>query len=209
MKTNTCRLAFYPSARNKQLDILDSHYVFKVRSQSCLESSSTVHQNSIFMTSFFFSFLSLQLLCCCRWAYLSRLRTVNAPEIVSMEMTLSGGISQRGLVSKQKAWKISSHKQEEYGIPFHAFLLLNFFGNLLLAIAFSYLKEIIFLLLLFCKGCMGFINKHTLRHESNTACTVNSFSPAEEQSCCGGNITASYQRVLYPRRGRRRAPWIV
>ena len=54
-KTNTCRLAFFPSARNKQLDILDSHYVFKVRSQSCLESSSTVHQDSIFMTSFFFS----------------------------------------------------------------------------------------------------------------------------------------------------------
>ena len=52
---NTCRLAFFPSARNKQLDILDSHYVFKVRSQSCLESSSTVHQDSIFMTSFFFS----------------------------------------------------------------------------------------------------------------------------------------------------------
>ena len=74
-KRKTCRLAFFPSARNKQLDILDSHYVFKVRSQSCLESSSTVHQDSIFMTSFFFSFLSLQLLCCCRWAFLSRLRT--------------------------------------------------------------------------------------------------------------------------------------
>ena len=54
-KRKTCRLAFFPSARNKQLDILDSHYVFKVRSQSCLESSSTVHQDSIFMTSFFFS----------------------------------------------------------------------------------------------------------------------------------------------------------
>ena len=74
-KTNTCRLAFHPSARNKQLHILDSHYVFKVRSQSCLELSSTVHQDSIFMTSFF-SFLSLQLLCCCRWAFLSRLRTI-------------------------------------------------------------------------------------------------------------------------------------
>ena len=125
-----------------------------------------------------------------------------------MEMTLSGGISQRGLVSKQKAWKISSHKQEEYGIPFHAFLLLNFLGYLLLAIAFSYFQEIIslLLLLLFCKGCMRFINKHTLRQESNTASTVNSFSPAEKQSCCGRNITASYQRVLYPRRGRRRAP---
>ena len=74
-KTNTCRLAFFPSARNKQLDILDSHYVFKVRSQSCLESSSTVHQDSIFRTSSF-SFLSLQLLCCCRWAFPSRLRTI-------------------------------------------------------------------------------------------------------------------------------------
>ena len=116
------------------------------------------------------------------------------------------GVKAEGLVSKQKAWKISSHKQEEYGIPFHAFLLLNFFGNLLLAIAFSYLKEIIFLPLLFCKGCMRFINKHTLRQESNTASTVNYFSPAEKQSCCGRNITASYQRVLYPRRGRRRAP---
>ena len=110
-------------------------------------------------------------------------------------MTLSGGISQRGLVSKQKAWKISSNKQEECGIPFHAFLSLNFFGYLLLAIAFSYLQEIISLLLLFCKGCMRFINKHTLRQESNTASTVNYFSPAEKQSCCGRNITASYQRV--------------
>ena len=73
-KTNTCRLAFFPSARNKQLDILDSYFVFKVRSQSCLESSSTVHQDSIFRTSSF-SFLSLQLLCCCRWAFPSRLRT--------------------------------------------------------------------------------------------------------------------------------------
>ena len=70
---NTCRLAFFPSARNKQLDILDSNYVFKVRSQSCLELSSKVHQDSIFMP--FFSFLSLQLLCCCRWEFLSRLRT--------------------------------------------------------------------------------------------------------------------------------------
>ena len=74
-KTNTCRLAFYPSARNKQLDILDSYFVFKVRSQSCLESSSTVHQDSIFITSFF-SFLSLQLLCCSRWEFLARLRTI-------------------------------------------------------------------------------------------------------------------------------------
>ena len=71
-------------------------------------------------------------------------------------MTLSGGISQRGLVSKQKAWQISSHKREECGIPFYAFLLLNFFGYLLLAIAFSYLQEILFfllLLLLFCSCC--------------------------------------------------------
>ena len=59
-------------------------------------------------------------------------------------MTLGGGISQRGLVSKQKAWQISSHKREECGIPFYAFLLLNFFGYLLLAIAFSYLQEILF-----------------------------------------------------------------
>ena len=72
-----------------------------------------------------------------------------------MEMTLSGGISQRGLVSKQKAWKISSHKQEEYGIPFHAFLLLNFFGNLLLAIAFSYLKEIIFFVIIILQRMYG------------------------------------------------------
>ena len=63
LKANTCRLAFFPSARNKQLDIPDSHYVFIVRSQSCLELSSTVHQDSIFTTSFFWRPTSLQLLC--------------------------------------------------------------------------------------------------------------------------------------------------
>ena len=166
-----------------------------------------VHQDSIFRTSPFSFFVSNYFVAVGEKFFQDW--ELYAPEIVSMEMTLSGGISQRGLVSKQKAWKISSHKQEEYGIPFHAFLLLNFFGYLLLAIAFSYLQEIISLLLLFCKGCMRFINKHTLRQESNTASTVNYFSPAEKQSCCGRNITASYQRVLYPRRGRRRAPWIV
>ena len=107
-KTNTCRLAFYPSARNKQLDILDSHYVFKVRSQSCLESSSTVHQDSIFMTSFFSLFLVSSYFVAVGEHFLQDWE-LYAPEIVSMEMTLSGGISQRGLVSKQKAWKISSH----------------------------------------------------------------------------------------------------
>ena len=34
-----------------------------------------VHQDSIFRTSSF-SFLSLQLLCCCQWEFLSRLRTL-------------------------------------------------------------------------------------------------------------------------------------
>ena len=92
LKANTCRLAFFPSARNKQLDIPDSHYVFIVRSQSCLELSSTVHQDSIFTTSFFLFLVSNYFV------------EQNAPEIVSMEMTLSGGISQRGLVSKRKAW---------------------------------------------------------------------------------------------------------
>ena len=139
-KRKTCRLAFFPSARNKQLDILDSHYVFKVRSQSCLELSSTVHQDSIFITSFFFFLFLVSNYFVAVGEHFFQDWELYAPEIVSMEMTLSGGISQRGLVSKQKAWKISSHKQEEYGIPFHAFLLLNFFGYLLLAIAFSYLQ---------------------------------------------------------------------
>ena len=92
LKANTCRLAFFPSARNKQLDIPDSHYVFIVRGQSCLELSSTVHQDSIFMTSFFLFLVSNYFV------------EQNAPEIVSMAMTLSGGISQRGLVSKRKTW---------------------------------------------------------------------------------------------------------
>ena len=51
-----CRLAFFPSSRNEQLDIPDSYFVFKVRSPSCLELSSTVHQVSTFKT-FFFLFL--------------------------------------------------------------------------------------------------------------------------------------------------------
>ena len=30
------------------------------------------------------------------------------------------------------------------------------------------------------------------------------FSPAKKRSCCGGDITASYLQVLYPRRGKKR-----
>ena len=95
LKANTCRLAFFPSARNKQLDIPDSHYVFIVRSQSCLELSSTVHQDSIFTTSFFLFLVSNYFV------------EQNAPEIVSMAMTLSGawwnlpkrpGVKAKGLV---------------------------------------------------------------------------------------------------------------
>ena len=33
-------------------------------------------------------------------------------------------------------------------------------------------RRFFLLLILFCKGCIRFINKHTLRQESNTACTV-------------------------------------
>ena len=205
-KTNTCRLAFFPSARNKQFDILDSNYVFKVRGQSCLESSSTVRQDSIFRTSSF-SFFSLRLLCCCRWAFPSRLRTIctknrfHGNEAQWWNLPKRPGVKAEGLVDcfsqTGGIWHSISclFVTEPLRLPFSCF-------------SFSYLQEILFFIIIILQR-MHTIYKQTHRQESNTACTVDSFSPAKKKSCCGGNITASYQRVLCPRRGRRRAPWIV
>ena len=145
-KTNTCRLAFFPSARNKQLDILDSYFVFKVRSQSCLESSSTVHQDSIFRTSSF-SFLSLQLLCCCRWAFPSRLRTIctrnrfHGNDAQWWNLPKRPGVKAKGLVD-------FFSQTEGIWHSVLCLLLLNFFGYLFPAITFSYLYEILLFIII-------------------------------------------------------------
>ena len=47
---------------------------------------------------------------------------------------------------------------------------------------------------------MRFMNKHTPWQESNTHALSIVFV-SWKQSCCGGDITASYLQVLYPGRG--------